>query len=139
MLNFYVTPVKGGTYGEWGASARLAAHGLGRGKHCARVLAALARQFIVTREVLDINPYGDWNESMLADEDLANNIQLHLQSLGKEISANKLVQYLNDPAVRAEHHIDKPVSLTTVRRYLNELGYRSVIDVFCLLGYTNTV
>ncbi|KAJ7018499.1 hypothetical protein C8F04DRAFT_1277640 [Mycena alexandri] len=124
MLNFYVTPVEGGTYGQWGASARLAAHGLGRGKHCARVLAALARQFIVSREVLDVNPYGEWNESMLADENLANDIRLHLQFLGKEITAEKLCDYLNSPEVRAEHHIDKPVSLTTARRYLDELGYR---------------
>ncbi|KAJ7112339.1 hypothetical protein C8R44DRAFT_561995, partial [Mycena epipterygia] len=125
MLNFYVTPLEGtGTYGQWGASARLAAHGLGRGKHCARVLAALARQFIVTHEVLDVNPYGDWNESMLADEDLADDVRLHLQSLGKEITADKLVDYLNDPVMRAEHNIDKPVSLTMARRYLDELGYR---------------
>ncbi|KAJ7094093.1 hypothetical protein C8R44DRAFT_890463 [Mycena epipterygia] len=124
MLNFYVTPLEGGTYCQWGASARLAAHGLGRGKHCARVLAALSRQFILTREVLDVNPYGDWNNSMLADEDLANDIRLHLQSLGKEITADKLADYLNDPVVRAEHSIDKPVSLTTARRYLDELGYR---------------
>ncbi|KAJ7085887.1 hypothetical protein C8R44DRAFT_893747 [Mycena epipterygia] len=125
MLNFYTTQgLEGGTYARWGSSARLAAHGLGRGKHCARVLAALARQFILTREVLDVNPYGEWNETMLADEDLANDIRLHLQSLGKEITAEKLVNYLNDLEVRVEHNIDKPVSLTTARRYLDELGYR---------------
>lgn len=123
LLNLYVTPVEGGTYAHWGASARLAAHGLGRGKHCAHVLAALAW------EVLDVNPYGEWNDSMLADEDLANDIRLYLQSLGKEITADKLVQYLNSPEVRVEHGIDKPVSLTTARRYLDELGYRSVILV----------
>jgi hypothetical protein len=78
---------------------------------------------------LDVNPYGEWNESMLADEDLANDIRLYLQSLGKEITAEKLVEYLNDPVVHIEHGIDKPVSLTTARRYLGELGYRSVIIV----------
>ncbi|KAJ7148220.1 hypothetical protein C8R46DRAFT_917015, partial [Mycena filopes] len=127
LLNFYCTPGlegKGGTYGQWGASARLAAHGLGRGKYCARVLAALAREFIISREVLNVNPYGEWNDSMLADEDLANDIRLHLQSLGKEITADKLVNYLNSPAVREEHNIDKPVLLTTACRYLDELGYR---------------
>ncbi|KAJ7097672.1 hypothetical protein C8R44DRAFT_643180, partial [Mycena epipterygia] len=127
MLNFYTTQgLEGGTYARWGSSALSvsAAHGLGRGKHCARVLATLARQFILTREVLDVNPYGEWNETMLADEDLANDIRLHLQSLGKEITAEKLVNYLNDLEVRVEHNIDKPVSLTTARRYLDELGYR---------------
>lgn len=110
MLNSYTTQgLEGGTYARWGSSARLAAHGLGRGKHCARVLAALARQFILTREVLDVNPYGEWNETMLADEDLANDIRLHLQSLGKEITAEKLVNYLNDPEVRAEHNNGTPI------------------------------
>jgi hypothetical protein len=66
MLNFYVTPgLEGGTYARWGASVQLAAHGLGRGKYCARILAALAREFIINREVLNVNPYGEWNESML--------------------------------------------------------------------------
>jgi phage terminase large subunit-like protein len=106
----------------------LAAHGLGRGKYCARVLAALAWEFIINREVLNVNPYGEWNESMLADEDLANDIRLHLQSLGKDITAEKLVSYLNSPEVREEHNIDKPISLTTARRYLDELGYRSVVS-----------
>ncbi|KAJ6623718.1 hypothetical protein B0H10DRAFT_1943786 [Mycena sp. CBHHK59/15] len=113
MLNFYLTPgLEVETYARWGASARLAAHGLGRGAHCARVLAALAQQFILSCEVLDVNPYGEWNESILADEDLTNDIWLHLQSLGKEITAEKLVEYLNDPIVCAEHNIDKAVSLT---------------------------
>jgi hypothetical protein len=77
MLNFYVaTGLEAGTHARWGASAGLAAHGLGRGKYCARVSAALAQEFIINREVLNVNPYGEWNESMLADEDLADDIRL---------------------------------------------------------------
>ncbi|KAF8146009.1 hypothetical protein K438DRAFT_1991277 [Mycena galopus ATCC 62051] len=116
MLNFYLTPgLEGRTYACWGASARLAALGLGRGRYCACVLVALAQEFILSREVLNVNPYGEWNESMLANEDLANDIRLHLQSLGKEITAEKLVDYLNSPEVRVEHGIESPVSLTTAR------------------------
>jgi hypothetical protein len=63
-----------------------------------------------------------------ADEDLANDIRLHLQSLGKDITAEKLVSYLNSPEVHEEHNIDKLILLTTVRRYLDELGYRSVVS-----------
>ncbi|CAK5283931.1 unnamed protein product [Mycena citricolor] len=48
------------TYSHWGASARFAAAALGRGVHCARVLAALSRQFILDRQVLNVNPYGEW-------------------------------------------------------------------------------
>ena len=88
------------------------------------MLAALAREFILTREVLDVNPYGEWHESMLSDEDLADDIRLFLQTLGSDITAQKPVDYLNDPSVRALHGIDKTISLTTARRYLDELGYR---------------
>jgi hypothetical protein len=52
---------------------------LGRGKHCAGVRASIAPGDILDREVLPINPYGEWNKSMLADEDLANDVRLRLQ------------------------------------------------------------
>jgi hypothetical protein len=54
---------------------------------------------------------------------------------GKRSQLKKLADYLNDPKVREEHGIDKAVSLTTARRYLDELGYRSVfmeISIFLL-------
>jgi len=40
-----------------------------------------------------VNPYGDWNESMLMDEDLCNDINLYFQEIGKEISAKKLMDF----------------------------------------------
>jgi hypothetical protein len=101
----------------------MAAIGLGHRNHCARVLVQLARQYILDREVLPVNPYGGWNRSMLADEDLADDIRLHLQSLGNEITANKLVAFLHDPDVCSKHGIDIKVSECTARRYLNDLGY----------------
>jgi hypothetical protein len=96
-------------------SAQQAAIALGRGEHCARVLACLAWQFIVNCNVLPINPYGKWKTSMLADENLADDIQLHLQELGSYITADKLVRYLKWPDVRAKHGILHDVSLDTAR------------------------
>jgi len=93
MLHFYINP-SSAMYAKWGDSASMAALGLGHGKHCAQVLAQLAHQYILDHEVLPVNPYSEWNKSILADEDLADDIQLHLQSLGKEITADKLVAYL---------------------------------------------
>jgi hypothetical protein len=51
--------------------------------------------------VLPVNPYGDWNKSMLVDEDLVNDINLYLQELGGSIMAAKLVKFLARNDVKA--------------------------------------
>jgi len=123
MLNFYVNK-DSHTYDAWGASSCQAAIALGHGRHCARQLRILTRQFIKDRKLLPINPYGDWNESMLVDEDLTNDISLYLLEIGKEISAKKLMDFLAREDIRSKHGIEKPISERTARRYLNTLGYR---------------
>ncbi|KAJ7732978.1 hypothetical protein B0H16DRAFT_1732494 [Mycena metata] len=112
------------TYGKWGLSARTAAIAAGRDVYCARRFANLSREYIMSRKVLPINPYGTWKKSMLADKDLANDIREHLQELGKFITADKLVNYLSRPDVMDKHGLDKGISVRTARRYLNDLGYR---------------
>ncbi|KAJ7134132.1 hypothetical protein C8R46DRAFT_1004908 [Mycena filopes] len=112
------------TYGKWGLSARQAAIGAGRDVYCARRFASLSREYITSRKVLPINPYGQWSTSMLADEDLANDVREHLQELGKFITADKLVEYLAREDVMDKHGLDKKISVRTARRYLHELGYR---------------
>ncbi|KAJ7303599.1 hypothetical protein DFH08DRAFT_721984, partial [Mycena albidolilacea] len=118
------THAKSATYGQWGASARQAAIAVGRDEYCARRFAGLSREYIACRKVLPINPYGQWKESMLADEDLANNIREHLQELGKFITAEKLVHYLSREEVMEKHGLDKAISVRTARRYLTELNYQ---------------
>ena len=123
MLNFYINK-DSKTYDAWNASAFQAAISLGHGRHCARQLRILNRQFIKDRTLLPINPYGSWNESMLVDEDLTNDISLYLLEIGKEISAKKLMEFLAREDIRSKHGIEKPISEQTARRYLNNLGYR---------------
>ncbi|KAG6871911.1 hypothetical protein C0995_014962 [Termitomyces sp. Mi166 len=93
------------------------------GRYCARTLRRLACAYIHDREVLPINPYENWNESMLVDEDIVNNINLYLQELGNNITAQKLVDYLAWPEVKEKHGISKPISLRTAQRYLHLLSY----------------
>ncbi|KAJ7308753.1 hypothetical protein DFH08DRAFT_719618, partial [Mycena albidolilacea] len=114
------------TYGKWGLSARQAAIAIGRDVYCARTFATLSREYIACRKVLPINPYGHWSQSMLTDEDLATDVRNHLQELGKFITAEKLVQYLAREDVTKKHGLEKTISISTARRYLNELGYRWV-------------
>ena len=126
FLVFYTDP-QSKTYQAWGASSLQAAIAMSRGTYCAQQLRRLTWQFIKDHTVLPINPYGQWNKSMLVDEDLANDINLYLQEIGKEISAQKLMEYLACNEVK-EHHrndgITKPISERTARCYLNALGYR---------------
>jgi hypothetical protein len=123
LLIFYTDP-RSQTHKAWGASSLQAAIAMSRGRYCAQQLRRLTRQFIKDRTVLPINPYGQWNESMLVDEDLANDINLYLQEIGKEISARKLMEYLARDEVKERHGITKPINERTARRYLNALGYR---------------
>jgi len=123
MLNLYTNPCSV-TYEKWGACACQAAVSLGRGQYCAHQLARLLKQFVLDRTILPINPYGTWNESMLIDEDLASNINLHLLELRKEILAKKIVEFLAHPDTKEKHGITKTISERTASRYLNTLGYR---------------
>jgi hypothetical protein len=123
LLNFY-TMRHSYTYGKWGASALQVSVSMGRGRHCAHELAKLVQQFIQDRTFLPTNLYGDWNQSMLVDQDLANDINLYLQEIGKDITAIKLVHFLARPEVKQKHGITKKISERTAHRYLNALGYQ---------------
>ncbi|KAF8803034.1 hypothetical protein BYT27DRAFT_7049092, partial [Phlegmacium glaucopus] len=123
MLLMY-TDSKSQTYDNWGASSCQTAIGMGRGLLCARRLRELCRAFIKDRKVLPVNPYGDWNESMLADENLANEISIYLLSIRNEISAKKLMEFLNQLDIKEKYGIEKSISHKTACRYLISLGYR---------------
>lgn len=123
FLNLY-TNSQSKTYGHWGASALQAAIGMGRGTHCMRSLCQLAWQYIHDRKLLLVNPYGDWKESLLADKDLAVDINLYLQEIGNDITAKKVVKFLAWLEVMEKHGITKTITVRTAHRYLNMLGYR---------------
>lgn len=123
MLNFYTTP-QSLTYQKWGASACQATVATGRGCYCVCQLSKLSWQFIADHTVLPVNPYGDWNESLLVDEDLASNINLYLQELGNNIMAQKVMEFLTQLEVKEKHGITKSISERTAYHYLNTLGYQ---------------
>ena len=96
---------------------------MGRGRYCACQLAALVQKFLDDHTFLPVNPYGDWNQTMLIDEDLSNDINLYLQEIGKDISVKKVVNFLAQEEVKQKHGITKAISEQTARWYLNALGY----------------
>jgi hypothetical protein len=80
--------------------------------------------FIKDGEDLPFNIYGTWKKSRLDDEDLKQEISIHLQSIGKFISAMDIVRYLDQPDVKAWHGLKKTITDRTARDWLKKMGYR---------------
>ncbi|KAF5319340.1 hypothetical protein D9619_008892 [Psilocybe cf. subviscida] len=57
-------------------------------------------------------------------EGLQNEINIYLLSLGPNISAFKLMEFLQTDEIKNKHGIDRNITERTARRYLHELGYR---------------
>ena len=110
-------------YNLWGASAYQVAVGMGQGKHCAEQLCKLNCGFLADRNVLPLNPYGDWNESLLVNKDLVNKISIYLLSLGNNITTKKLMDFLHHMDVKERYGIECEISHKTACQYLQALGY----------------
>ncbi|KAG2153114.1 uncharacterized protein EDB93DRAFT_1082693 [Suillus bovinus] len=61
--------------------------------------------------------------SCIYDESLAADLKLHLQSVGKYVRAQDLIDYLNVPENQAHHGFTKMISPRTAQRWMNHLGY----------------
>ncbi|KAF8597797.1 hypothetical protein BDV93DRAFT_595830 [Ceratobasidium sp. AG-I] len=75
----------------------IAAIGAGFGSWYGKKIRRFIRSFINTDD-LPGNKYGTRNASTLEDEDLATEIKEHLQTKGKYIKANDIVEYLENPS-----------------------------------------
>ncbi|KIK72826.1 hypothetical protein PAXRUDRAFT_179854, partial [Paxillus rubicundulus Ve08.2h10] len=95
-----------------------------KGSWFTRNLWLWSKAYILDREDLPWDTYGDWKMSRVDDENLAAELHLHLQSVGKYVKANDLVQYLSDPEVQQRFELKKTISLATTKRWMHKLGYR---------------
>ncbi|THV06141.1 hypothetical protein K435DRAFT_816013 [Dendrothele bispora CBS 962.96] len=82
---------KASRYTRWTDHANMMAKVGGKGPWLSRMIY----------RILPTTEYGKSNVSILEDEDLAADIHLHLQSLGKWISANDVVRYVATPEFQA--------------------------------------
>ncbi|KIK72415.1 hypothetical protein PAXRUDRAFT_180721, partial [Paxillus rubicundulus Ve08.2h10] len=89
-----------------------------------RNLRAWAKHYINDRTALPTHRFGKSNISRIHDESLAADIKTHLQSIGKYVRAQDIVDYLHDPEVQQRHGFRKSISLATAQRWMQELGYR---------------
>ena len=108
----------------WIASSLQVAHAAERGPWLAKQLRMWCRAYISNRECLPINVYGHWNVSLLEDEDLAQEIHMHLQGIGKYVKAMDIVHFLDTPEMKARLKLKKTISLATAQRWMRVMDYR---------------
>ena len=124
MLNMF-TNAQSITYNRWSTSAYQTAIGMGRGAHCVRRLCELNHAFLTDHKILPINPYGDWNKSLLVNENIVNEVSIYLLSLRKnEFTAKHLMDFLHRADIKGKYGIERNISHKTACRYLHTLGYR---------------
>jgi len=99
---------------NWNAASLQTTHVLGKGPWFACQLCVWTKAYFESR-LLPQNRYGTWNKSRLEDEDLAGELHLHLQSLGKYVRALDIVHYLDRPEVQKRYGLKKTISLATAR------------------------
>ena len=111
------------TYNKWGASACQAAIGLDQERQCAWWLCKLNCAYFTDQMILPINPYGNWNKSLLVEDNIVNEINIYLLSLRNNISASKLVDFLCHQEIKDKYGIERNISHKTACQYLQALGY----------------
>ena len=110
--------------GSWMAASEQTACMLGKGNYLARNLRKWGRAFIIDREDLPFNASGHFNESLLEDETLAQEINLHLQGLGKYVKAMDIVHFLDTPDMKTRLNRETTIHLATAQRWMHKMSFR---------------
>lgn len=110
--------------GNWTRAAEDAAKAAVRKPHYARLLKEWARDFICDSQELPRVNHGGGIKSLIDDEDIVQDIKIHLQSIGKHIKADDIVQFCGTAEMLERLDRTNSISLTTARRWLIKMGYR---------------
>lgn len=82
------------------------------------------RVFIADHTSLPVSNYVPGNKSIIKRENVAQEIALHLQSIGKWVKAINIVHYTTHPQGQSMPQAKKPVSFVTARQWMGCIGYR---------------
>lgn len=125
LLRFY-KPEMGGVPSprNWMEASLLAATAMGRGPWLAHELRRWTLDFVENDNVLPTNRYGAWNVSRIEDEDLAADIQLHLQSKGKYFRSADIIDFLAQPDIQRKYGLTNNISHATAKRWMQAMDYR---------------
>ena len=111
---------------EWIEASHQVAITKGRGEHHGKHIRRWIHSFIRDPTSLPTDAWGLGNTSRLDTVDgLREDLQRHLQSIGKYVKAEDLVEYLNREDVKAWYG-DESISISsaTARRWMTRLGYQ---------------
>lgn len=86
-----------------------------KGKWFTRKLCQWVKAYIANCEDLPLDHQGKWKSSIIDNEELASELNLHLQTVGKFVKAGDLVQYLSCPDVQEQFQLKKTISLATAK------------------------
>jgi hypothetical protein len=107
----------------WMAVSLKTAHAFEKGLWLAGRLHERAHAYISDHDNLPLNVHGTWNTSILEDKDFAQELQLHLQGIGKYVRASDIVHYIARPEVLAQLKLTKTISLVTAQCWMKTVGY----------------
>lgn len=124
-LNLYLDPMLSFS---WRECSLLAAKAAGHGVYHARNIRTWIQQYLTTQK-LPLHRYGTFHSSILEDEDLAQDIQLHLIEIAKKgyIRAQDVVDYITTPEVQERLGTTgnaRGITVRTAQRWLKKLKWR---------------
>jgi len=124
-LNLYLDPEMSYT---WRQASLVVAKSQGHGVHHARNIRTWIHQFL-SLGTLPLHRYGRFRSSMLDDEDLAQEIQLHLLKIAKDgyVRAQDIVDYIEQPEVQEKlggQGKKSRITVRTAQRWLHCLSWR---------------
>ena len=65
---------------------------------------------------------------MIDDEDFAQEIHAHLQTLGPYVAAEAIIRFIDTPEMLERLHQKKTISLTTAQRWMKKMDYRWTVN-----------
>ncbi|KAG2071495.1 hypothetical protein BDR04DRAFT_1016009 [Suillus decipiens] len=125
MLTHYTNPCSVG-YKAWIAASLLTANGKGKSNWWACQLHEATRAYLKDRAKVPVNIFGRGASSQLDDDDIANEIHQHLQSIGTHVCADDIVEYLGREEVKTHLKLKKTTSPATAKCWMQHMDYRWV-------------
>ncbi|KAJ7447331.1 hypothetical protein B0H11DRAFT_2335656 [Mycena galericulata] len=111
-------------YSEWAKHADIIAKSAGSSSWMSRRIREWTITFMKDDTNLPTAEYGKFNGSVLEDEDLAQEIHLHLQSVGKFVAAQDIVNYMASDEMKTRFNLKHGISLRTAQRWMRRMEYR---------------
>ncbi|KAJ3560171.1 hypothetical protein NP233_g11011 [Leucocoprinus birnbaumii] len=109
--------------GNWTKAAQEAAHLCCHAPYYAENLKKWARDFLQDSAELPRINHGGGCQSIIDDDDVTQDIQIYLQSIGKFIKARDIVDYCSTPEMLEQLGRTKSISKSTACRWLIKMGY----------------